>query len=282
VNFGADTQKLRHVLAESFLITAAYHAAKLMDGPSLQCSHSFFELQNSTSRADIIRKLNTGVAIGLLSRDEATAPDGVPAFGRTLFTVSVEYDSDLLHGMFLDSAGTPRPQETYEIAGRNAIQFLVQADDPDAVRLRPAIDDDLWRKMKAVGQPGFGGLFPGVAPPLVGAIVADYSSIQWWAETMRNTAQQLVKVEQWTSQHPGLAARDDPDFQKLREDLAGHLKQVAANTREEFGQPWGLIAMNQLANRVAGAKLLISSPTFVREKHREPAAATLTSAPGSS
>jgi hypothetical protein len=176
--------------------------------------------------------------------------------------------------MFLDSGGTPLALETYERAGREAIQFLVQPDDPDAVRRRPAIEDALWSRMKAVGQPGFAQIFPGVAPPLVGAIAADYSSIRWWADTMRNTAQQLAELERWTASHPGAAA-GDPEFQKLREDFAGHLRRVADETREEFGQPWGLIAMNQLAGRRAGARLQITGPAFAATKRRALAAATL-------
>ena len=273
VNFGADTQKLRHVLAESFLITAAYHAATLVQGASLQCSHSFFELQNSTSRDDVVRKLNIGVALGLLSPDEANAPDGVSVFGRTLFSVSTNYNNELLQRMFLDGSGTPVPRETYESAGRKAIQLLVQPDDADAVRRQPALDDDLWRQMTATGQPGFAGLFPGVAAPLVGAITADYSTIEWWADAMRNTAQQLAEVQRWTSQHPAAPA-DDSEFQNLREKLAGYLRNVAANTREEFGQPWGLLAMNQLATRPAGGRIVISGPAFVKDKRRELAADT--------
>jgi hypothetical protein len=177
--------------------------------------------------------------------------------------------------MFLDTAGEPLPRVTYETAGRAAIQFLVQPDDPDAVRRRPATDDDLWRKMTALGQPGFGELFPGVPPPLLGAIVADYSSIQWWADTMSSTAEKLADVKRWTSQHPG-ASTGDPDFEKLRKDLAQDLLHVAADTREEFGQPWGLVAMNQLATRQAGATMLITGPGFTIDRRRDLAAATLT------
>jgi hypothetical protein len=108
----------------------------------------------------------------------------------------------------------------------------------------------------------------------VAAIAADYSPIQWWADAMQNTAQQLAAVGRWISQHPG-APVSDPGFQKVRTDLAGYLRAVAASTREEFGEPWGLIAMSQLTGRRAGAKILISGPLFSKSKRRELAAATL-------
>ena len=218
------------------------------------------------------RKLRTGVALALLSVGEAEPPGSVSDFGRTLFTASTDYNDDLVSRMFLGSDSAPLPRERYETAGRNAIQFLVQEDDDDAVRRQPAIDDVLWSRMKDVGQPGFAALFSGVAAPLVEAIVADYTTIQWWADAMLGTAQQLAKVRLWMARNP-TATFDDPDFQKLRQDLADYLRQVAANTRDEFGQPWGLIAMNQLAGGRAGAKLLISGAGLVLSKRRDLATA---------
>ena len=274
LNFGADTDKLRHVLAESFLITAAYHCAKQAAGDaSLRCSHRFFELQRSTGIGDMSRKLRTGVALGLLSGGDAEPPAGVSDFGRTLFVASTEYDEALVNQMFLDANGAPFARESYESVGRAAIQFLVQEGDDDAVRRRPAIDDGLWNRMKQEGQPGFPSLFPGVAAPLVGAITADYSSIVWWADAMSGTGQQLAKIRSWLAGHPA-ASPDDPAFQKLRQDLANQLRQVAANTREEFGQPWGLIAMKQLVPSGAGAKILITGPSLVLSKSVALAAAS--------
>jgi hypothetical protein len=269
VNFGADTDKLRHVLAESFLITAAYHGSKQRAGAaSLHCSHSFFELQRTTSRSHMSRDLQTGLALGLLSREEAGLPDGVDDFGRTLFEVSTDYDENLVSAMFLGANNVPLARDWYEAVGRNAIQFLVRETDDDAVRRKPAIDDDLWRSMKDVGQPGFARLFPGVPEPFVSAITADYSTIQWWADAMAATARQLAEIRGWLDRN-STATFDDPEFQKRRQKLAKYLSQVAATTREEFGQPWGLIAMNQLVGHRAGAKILITGPALVRNKSRE-------------
>jgi hypothetical protein len=268
VNFGADTQKLRHVLAESFLITAAYRCAgRVANAPDLRCSQVFFDLQNSTSSADMACKLRTGLALNLLSADEAALPAGVADFGRTLFVASADFDDNLLERLFLDSGGMPLPPEAYEAAGRAAIQFLVQPGDPDEVRRRPAIEDPLWQRMKQVGQPGLPSLFLGVPAPFVGDIISDYTVIQWWASAMVDTAQQLAKVRLWLA-HNSNATADSAEFQSLREQLAVYLRDVAANTRAEFGQPWGLIAMNQLAGPAAPAKLLLIGPLLVRRKSR--------------
>lgn len=274
VNFGADADRLRHVLAESFLITAAYHGTKLIAGPvSLRCSHSFFELKETASASDLTRDLRTGVGLGLMTAAEVALPAGVDAFGRTLFTASADYDSRLVTGMFLDGAGAPNPVELYETMGRLAIQFLVLKDDHDAARLLPATDDDLWKEMKRRGQPGIPALFPGQDDNVVGAIVTDYSTIRWWADTMCDTAAGLAKVRLWQQHNPD-AGPDNPEFQKLRNDLADQLREVAGNTRDEFGKPWGLIAMNQLAAGRSGARMVIAGPRLVTNKQRTLAAAT--------
>jgi hypothetical protein len=269
VNFGADSEKLRRVLAESFLITAAYHGTRQsVGGPSLRCSHQFFELRNSAAPGAISHYLRNAVGLGLITAAEAAAPQGIANFGRTLFTLSTDYDHELVSRMFLDSNDSPVARDIYETAGRFAIQFLVMPGDDDALRLRPAIDDSLWNRMKEVGQPGFSGLFPGAPEPLVGAIRGDYSAIQWWVDAMSGAAAQLAAMRQWRSRHPG-ASPDDFEFQKLRRGLADHLQKVAANTKEEFGKPWGLIAMNQLVGQRSGAKMLLTSPKLVAEKHRD-------------
>ena len=63
-------------------------------------------------------------------------------------------------------------------------------------------------------------------------------------------------------------AQTDPEFQSLRQDLAAHLKKVAAATSEQFGEPWGLIAMDEASGRRAGASILVTGPKFVTKKQR--------------
>jgi len=268
LNFGADTQKLRHVMAESFLLTAVYQGSQQqVGGPSLQCSHSFFDLENNTNSHRMEREIRVGAALGLFSGEDATVPAGIDDFGRTMIHATTDYDSGLAAALFVDSNGDPIPQQIYENAGRAAIQLLVSETDPDAIRRKPAIEDDLWNTMKSKGQPGFKAMFPNVPAPLLGAITADYTAIMWWADAMAGAGQRLAAMRKWFGQHPK-AAVDDPEFQSLRQDLAAHLKKVAATTSEQFGEPWGLIAMDEASNRRAGANILITGPQLVRTSQR--------------
>jgi hypothetical protein len=74
-------------------------------------------------------------------------------------------------------------------------------------------------------------------------------------------------MRKWFGQHSA-AATADPEFQSLRQDLAAHLKKVAATTSEQFGEPWGLIAMDEASGRRAEASILVSGPKFVSTKQR--------------
>jgi len=273
LNFGADTDKLRHVMAESFLLTATYQGLQgQVGGPSLTCSHDFFDLEDHTDLDAMARELHVGAALGLFSAQDAAPPAGVNDFGRTVVHATTRYDGGAAQALFLDPGGAPMAQEWYENAGRSAIQLLVGGGDRDAVRREPAIDDGLWGRMKTEGQPGFAALFPGIPAPLLGAITADYTVIMWWAVAMAGASQRLAAIGKWFGQH-ATASQDNPEFQKLRQDLAVHLKQVVSTTREEFDAPWGLIAMDQASGRRAGANILIAGPKVVRMEQRRFAAA---------
>ncbi len=263
VNYGADSAKLRHVLAESFLITAAYRAAEQpAGGPSLSSSHTFFEMRNSPSRQQMLRILRVGTALGLLDQQTAGLLPEQTEFGRLSVCARVDYNDALTASLFVDSNGNSFPREFYENVGRAALQLLVAEGDPDAARRKPAIDDDLWRKMKATGQAGFHQLFPSLPAPLVGAIAADYSTIVWWADAMAGAGKHLAAMRRFALGNPTFSLQN-PEFQALRDRLASHLAKVAANTREEFGQPWGLVAMNEASGRRAAASILIQGPSFV-------------------
>jgi hypothetical protein len=238
VNFGADEDKLRQVMAESFLITAAYRGSRAVMNPlpQLASSHLFFRLDNNISLQDLRRWVAIAPALGLAS---APLPTGIDHFGRTSILAGARYDDALSRALFFRPDGALRDHNEYEIAGRRALALLVLPDGDDAFRLGPATNDSLWNKMKELGPANFQQLMPqaqadGVRP--------DYLAIQWWADSMCGTGQVLARLDAFAAQHPG-AAPDDPQFQELRKELAGKLRDVAAKAHEQFGAPWGLVAM---------------------------------------
>jgi hypothetical protein len=275
VNFGADPDKLRHLLADSFFITAVYCGSKsLVSAPEIECSHSYFELQASTSADAMRTDLTTVTALGLL---DAGAPDvllaGIEDFGQTMVFAETSYSADLTPALFLNGAD-PKPQDEFESAGRLAIRLLVRPDAADAFRLRGVEDDQLWAQMVAAGQFNFTPLFPGLTQSQILAIASDYSVIVWWAEAMSACAKSVADVTGL------LQAGADPEsaqFLALRADLAKTLAKVTSNTKEEFGQPWGLVAMDRVSGCRAAARVQIAGARFAFARNSKDA---LTSAAG--
>jgi hypothetical protein len=55
------------------------------------------------------------------------------------------------------------------------------------------------------------------------------------------------------------ASPASPQFASMRNDLAKYVADVAKNTSEEFGKPWGLLAMDLVSGRRAAASVRIAS-----------------------
>jgi hypothetical protein len=271
VNFGADSDKLRAVLAESFLITAVYHGGQSVIGaPALQCTHSFFTLDRDADFEKMRHLARTGVALGLVSSDEAAPPASAGDFGRATLYIEAQYDQALASTLFSSTDST-----VYDNIGRTAVQLLVGPGDEDSARRIPASDDVLWKKMRTLGDAqDILALFPSLPEPLKHAIFADYLTIVWWSDAMAGAAQRLQAMQQFLADHPGTPPTD-PEFQKRRAALADHIRSVAANTREEFGQPWGLVAMNELSGRKAAITFLLANSKFgiVKNTRQEAVAA---------
>ena len=248
VNFGADEQKLRHVMAESFLITAAYRGSKTaIASPALKSTHAFFRLENACT-TDELRRFR--MALEAVALNPQPLPPGPGDFGRTTMQLEADYDDTASQGLFLNSAGQARTVEEYERIGRTALQLLIPSNGIDAFRLRPAAVDSFWKQMKDLGPANFNMLLPADQAPVV---AADYLAIRWWADEMHGTA---VLVEQVLR----LGAANSTT---LRENLAGHLRGVADRAHEQFGSPWGLIAMYLASGGRAVATGSITSPRFV-------------------
>ena len=270
LNFAADGEKLRKVLAESVLLTVAYQCSKLVTHqPKLKVAHSYFELHSKTDQTTLKNNLDVFEALGLMNKAEkseilATATQ----FGRTTFYVETAYDDEVANDLFLEN-GAPRSQKEYELAGRDALALLVQPGENDEFRRLPAKDNNLWKEMSNQGQPNFRFIaqLRNLNPAALGAVTTDYTVIKWWAESMAKMSEKLAEVRQFLKDNPQI----DPGnktFMALRNKLAARLKAVAGNAMSEFGDPWGLVAMDQVSGAKAKAKTLLvgSKLAILRER----------------
>lgn len=270
-NLAADHSKLRKVMAESFLITAAYRCSRtVLQSPALEISHSYFELHSKTSRQTLKDNLDVVEALGLLTKQEKEKLLAGPNdFGGTTLYVEAAYDDALATSLFLNAEGEARAEAEFERAGRDALRLLVRPGDPNDYRRFLGGDDAFWNELKRAGNPNTFRSIEKVKAiksatkltmeSIAGVLAADKALIRWWAQELRGTAEKLVEIRKAVKANPNA----DPlgnFFNGLRRDLAEHLKDVAARTREEFGDPWGLVATDLATGRAAKVKARVTGP----------------------
>ena len=272
INFLADSDKLRKVLAQSFLITAAYRCSGLIaHAPSLKASYWHFEEHARTDRPTMAANLNVLKALGLTSASQAEESLAkLGDFGRSTFYLSTEYDDALSQSLFLRNDGQARQLDEFERVGRVALQLLIQSGGADEFRLRALQNDAIWQQVKETG-----GTFVNLAPIFpdlnrdaqIPVIAGDYVLIEWWATTMAHMAQSLSAAKQFLSQNPP-PATESPAFKKVQTDLWRQMADVASKTHDRFADPWGLVAMDLASGQRSVASAQIVSSGLTRKVKR--------------
>ena len=216
--------------------------------------------------------LDVAEALRLMSAStKAELLEGRNDFGRSTLYAETGYENELLTAAFLDSEDSPRPREFYERAGRDALKLLYQTNDPDRYRQRSALDDDLWQKMKAAGSaPNVMALFPDLNDVQKSVVHSDYLVIVWWAKAMRKLAEEMVKVRKFFDDHPD-ASPSGNAVRKVRERFRKRVAEVAKTTKKQFGDPWGLIAMDLATEQRAWASVRFTGDVVAYYEEREQA-----------
>ena len=268
----AETEKLRQLYFESFLMTAVYRGSErtgLLASPELRSQQRYFEFQRRTKRQPMKDNLDVPLALGFLSRsDQQELLGEQPEFGKSALLAEVGYDGKILRSLFLGGDGQPRSRDDFEQAGRQALKLLVEGDSDQAYRLTLLTHwDDLERAGSAQAA---AALTPHLTPIQREVVHSDYLTVVFWAKSMEKLAQRLHDVDEFfESGHAPIGDR----FEKLSGDLQDSIAQVAKKTREKFGDPWGLVAMDLLAGRSGDAKVRVMCAEFTRDYSgtREPA-----------
>jgi hypothetical protein len=278
-NFAADQSKLRKVLAESFLITAAYRCSKTVaQSPTLEITHSYFESHSDTKPQTMKDSLDAVEALGLMTKQEKDKMvAGSTAFGNTTLYLLTRYDDALATALFLNADGTPRREEEFEQAGRDALKSLIQTGDENDYRRLLATDNAFWNELKHTGNMNeFGKMekVKGIKAEkkipiafIVQTLASDRALIRWWATEMRGMAERLAEIRKFLKDNPTVGP-DNNTFNGLRRKLAEHLKGVAERTKEQFGEPWGLVATDFATGRAAKAEAQVTGPRVAFKRVR--------------
>lgn len=278
-NFAADHKKLRKVMAESFLITAAYRCSKTVArSPTLEISHSYFELHSDTKPSAMKDSLDCVEALGLMTKQEKDKlVAGATDFGSTTLYLSTAYDDALATSLFLKADGTPRTEEEYEQAGRDAFKSLILPGDDKEYRRFIATDAAFWNELKRAANPNefrniqkvkdIKATYKLTMEGLVGILMSDRTLIRWWAMELREMAVKLAEIRKFLKDNPNIDPGNNT-FKAMRRDLANHLKDVAKRTKEQFGEPWGLVATDFATGRAAKAEAVVTGPRVALRRVR--------------
>ncbi len=278
INYLADTEKLRKLLAQTFLITAAYRCGKLINqAPDLKASYWHFAAAANTNRQTMASNLDVLAALGLISADKKRESlSGFKDFGRSTFYLNTEYDDALTESLFLGSNGQPRPIEEYEQIGRKALRLLIHPGDVDDYRLRALENDAVWAQVKETGGTlvNLAPVFPDLSrDSQIPIIAGDYVLIAWWATTMASMAVSLAAAKRFFSQDPP-PALDSPERAKIQADLWHRMQDVAKNAHDRFAEPWGFLAMDLASGQRAAASAQLTSPRLALRLERPPVGAS--------
>ena len=78
---------------------------------------------------------------------------------------------------------------------------------------------------------------------------------------MRDTAEILAEINRLTGASG--ASTEDPRFAELRQKLADHLREMAQKAHQQFGTPWGLVALFLASGGQARAEIRFTGPRLV-------------------
>ena len=268
VIFGNDHKRLRKLLSENFLIVASYHAKDLgVLPPDFKAKHTYFSIEDKTSRDKMKNEFDVARILGLMDASAVQQRLGKTGqFGRTDFYVEAVYTSDAVRDAFLNPDGLRPSVESYEQIGRLALSELLDGDEGQEFRKKVANDNAIWSALKKDGNranfPRIFGLRADSLDPGVGAAGADFSAITSWAEAMTAAGSAIRELDGLLGSGP--VAADAANFDEARELLKKRLGQVVAHTKDEFGEPLGMLMFYMAASQHAKRTVLLSGDKIER------------------
>jgi hypothetical protein len=268
ITFGGNRKRLRKLLSENFLIEAAYRAKELgVLPPEFKASHIYFEIHDSTNREEMKNNLDVPRIFGLIN------PGGVAQtlgnnrdFGRTEFYAETRYGSEAVRAAFLKPQGLPPSVNQYEAVGRSALGALLMGDEGQEFRKAVAENDALWKQLKRDGdRSNFARIFglpAGTVDPRVEAAGADFTAITSWADAMNGAMKAIQEIDSLLDNRE--VSADDPNLARARNVLKYRLTDVVKNTKEEFGDPLGMVMFYIAANQDAQRSVIITGDQVQR------------------
>jgi hypothetical protein len=260
--FEADGEKVRRLVFESMIITAAYQASRVTSGLTLKCSATYFESSRKTTSSDLKADYNALIGLGLADTAECDRRIGAEHdFGPSTFLLDCAFDQKASDALFLGQQG-PFGRGYYERAGRNALLALIPPDDQERAHRRAAVEDEAsWAALKEAGPAAARfQLVKKLGEIRAEHIIGDYIVIEWWSDAMAGAAKALIEMRQFIAGRSAAELAADPLFAKKRTRLEKELADVVKESKSRFGDPWGILALDGASNRTPEVQATIVSP----------------------
>jgi hypothetical protein len=260
--FEADGEKVRKLVFESMIVTAAYQASRVTSGVALRCAATYFEGRQKTTGADIRADFNAIAGLGLADGAEGGRRIGVEHdFGPSTFLLDCVFDQSASDALFIGPGGA-FSRDYYERVGRNALLALIPREDAARAHRRAAVEEDSsWAALEEAGPAAARfDLAKRLDAVRAEHIIGDYVMIAWWADAMAGAAKALVGMRQFLAGRSAASLVEDPEFRKRRARLEKDLADVVKESKARFGDPWGILALDTAANRTPAVQAAIVSP----------------------
>jgi hypothetical protein len=264
-----NSDKIRQLLAEHFLITAAYRAVgNIVTGPDISGLQSYFHLEQNPSQSRMRDYLAISVVLGLQTNTVAMAElRTIDDYGPTTVYAEAAYTNAAFRSLFFDGDARLDPA-VYAAAGRGAIKNLVAIGDTDDFRLKLATNDSLFEQLQSFGNVQSSEFAnacvnAGVPRGSVSTVGTDYINIVWFQSSMVDAGTQLAAIDSYVKNNPSFD-RSNPDFLGLMEKLTASLKTVVQRATADFGGPWGFETM-ALLRKYSSRKWFIVNSYITKE-----------------
>lgn len=245
----ADSDKLRAVLYEAVLATAAYKMAGGKFTPDFTMNQSVLKYAAKRSTADLRKDLRLAVLIGELTPAQL---DAIPMVNprHVLIDASQALDNTHLMRIFFADPATKSSHTIEELTriGRQTLAALLDPANPvDVRRITVLSDDAAWHDMDESG-----GKPPSDSP----ASYSDWYDVTFWANAIHDAAQPLKAAIDALDEVPaGSDPSEDRNFMGRRDVLKKAIGKVTHETHAAFDFGWPIAVMYALSGGNTGAAL---------------------------
>jgi hypothetical protein len=236
-------------------------------------SHNFhFAFNDTTKSSVLVDYLKWLFAMNLLTKEEKdTYMKRVAGGGPSTCLLRTEFDDHACQSLFFEAPGRLRSGGYYLDIGRQAMRALIEPNKSDIDGFRYKLLDQHWKEAFEIGPvDGLGELMglhltDPAGSNTVQFLKSDVYTISWWADAMRRAGESILEMQQFLAGANPSTLGDSHDFGNRRSQLQKRMAAVIANSRTQFEEPWGLIALFW-ASGSTGASARVVAKDFTMQK----------------